>query len=58
MTDDRRRLINLVELIESELHQSQRQQQGLINALTKAKAELEALDGTIVYLDGERLIRD
>jgi hypothetical protein len=57
MTDDRQRLTNLIELIEDELHQSQRRQQALIAALSRARAELMALDGSVVFHDGERLVR-
>ena len=58
MTDDRERLTHLVELLNAELCDSMRHQQSLIVALDRARAELQALDGTIVYLDGERLVRD
>jgi hypothetical protein len=57
MTDDRERLTHLLELLTDELHQSQRRQQALIVALDKARAEIAALDGTVVFHDGERLIR-
>jgi hypothetical protein len=57
MTDDHERLSHLVQLLTDQIHQSQRQQQSLINALSKAKAELAALDGGVIYLDGELLNR-
>ena len=41
-TEDTRRLQHYIELIESELHQSQRRQQSLISALDRARAELAA----------------
>ena len=57
MSDDTRRLQHLIELLEDELHQSQRRQQALISALHKAKAELHALeDGGVLFYDGEKLV--
>lgn len=59
MTDpDAQRLQHYIELLEDELHQSQRRQQSLIAALDRARAELAALDGGIAFFDGEVLIRD
>ena len=54
-TEDTRRLQHFIELIESELHQSQRRQQALVAALDRARAELAALDGGSIFYDGERL---
>jgi hypothetical protein len=48
------RLRHLIELLESELHESQRRQ-ALIVALDRARAELQALDGSVVFFDGEEL---
>jgi hypothetical protein len=52
--DDIDRLRHLIELFEDELHQSQRRQQSLINALDRARAEIRALDGGVSFFDGER----
>jgi hypothetical protein len=50
------RLRHLIELLESELHESQRRQQALIVALDRARAELQALDGGVTtFFDGELL---
>jgi hypothetical protein len=57
MTDDASRLQHTIELLESELHESQRRQQALIAALERARAELRALDGGITFYDGEPLRR-
>ena len=54
-TEDTRRLQHFIELIESELHQSQRRQQALVAALDRARAELRALDGGALFYDGELL---
>jgi hypothetical protein len=57
MTDDASRLQHHIELIEDELHQSQRRQQALVAALDRARAQLQALDGSVTFFDGERLVR-
>jgi hypothetical protein len=57
LTTDTNRLQHYIELLTAELHESQRRQQALIAALDKARHELMALDGNIVFYDGERLIR-
>jgi hypothetical protein len=51
------RLRHLIELLESELHEQQRRQQDTISALDRARAELQALDGSVVFFDGEELPR-
>jgi len=55
-TDDAKRLRHYIELLEDELHQSQRRQQSLIAALDRARAELHALQGGIAFFDGEALV--
>jgi hypothetical protein len=57
MTDDAQRLQHHIELLESELCESMRRQQALISALDRARAELQALDGSISFYDGEVLSR-
>lgn len=54
---DTDRLTHYIELLEDELHQSQKRQQSLIAALERARAELAALDGGALFYDGERLCR-
>jgi hypothetical protein len=56
-TEDTRRIEHFIELLEIELHESQRRQQALIAALDRARAELHALDGGALFYDGERLCR-
>jgi hypothetical protein len=51
------RLRHLIELLEDELHQAQRRQQTPIVALDRARSELQALDGSVVFFDGEELPR-
>jgi hypothetical protein len=55
MTDDATRIQHYIELLEAELHQSQRRQQALIVALDRARAQLQALDGGTNIFDGELL---
>ncbi len=46
-----------VQLLEAELHASQRQQQALIAALDRTRAEIAALEGGIEFFhDGEALL--
>jgi chromosome segregation ATPase len=49
------RLRHIIELLESELHEHQRQQQALISELQRARAQLQAIDGNITFYDGELL---
>jgi hypothetical protein len=51
-SDEARRLRHRILLLETELHELQRQQQALISALDRARAELS---GAVIY-DGEALI--
>jgi hypothetical protein len=51
MTDDTNRLQHYIELLEAELHQAQQRQQALIAALHRARAEIAALDGGILFYD-------
>jgi hypothetical protein len=55
MSSDPQMLRDRIEIIELELHESQRKQQALIASLQRAKAELVALEGGITFFDGERL---
>jgi hypothetical protein len=57
MTDDASRLQHHIELLESELNESLKRQQSLIAALDRARAQLQALDGSVTFFDGERLVR-
>ena len=52
-----KRLQHYILLLEDELHQAQGRQQALIAALSRARAELAALDGGALFFDGERLCR-
>jgi len=52
-TDEARRLQHYIELLEDELHQSQRQQQSLVAALERARPQLVASEGGTTFVDGE-----
>ena len=52
-----KRLQHYILLLEDELHQAQGRRQALIAALSRARAELAALDGGALFFDGERLCR-
>lgn len=58
MTPEAKRIAHYCQLLETELTECQRRQQALIAALHRARAELQALDGRLLYLDGELLIRE
>jgi hypothetical protein len=55
MSSDPQMIRDRIEIIEIQLHENQREQQRLIAAIQRARAELAAQTGTITFHDGERL---